>query len=50
MCIRDSSYSTGTSGAGSDVEKVREATRLAQEKRPDLMIDGPLQYLSLIHI
>ncbi|XPE60206.1 phosphate acyltransferase [Shigella flexneri] len=31
------SYSTGTSGAGSDVEKVREATRLAQEKRPDLM-------------
>ena len=30
--------------AGSDVEKVREATRLAQEKRPDLMIDGPLQY------
>ena len=29
------SYSTGTSGAGSDVEKVREATRLAQEKRPD---------------
>ncbi|SUB64241.1 Phosphate acetyltransferase [Plesiomonas shigelloides] len=38
------SYSTGTSGAGSDVEKVREATRIAQEKRPDLMIDGPLQY------
>ncbi|MTC57874.1 Phosphate acetyltransferase [Providencia rustigianii] len=38
------SYSTGNSGAGSDVEKVREATRLAQEKRPDLMIDGPLQY------
>ncbi|WP_252356175.1 phosphate acyltransferase, partial [Escherichia coli] len=37
-------YSTGTSGAGSDVEKVREAARLAQEKRPDLMIDGPLQY------
>ncbi len=38
------SYSTGTSGAGSDVEKVREATRIAQEKRPDLVIDGPLQY------
>ncbi|TCL07198.1 MULTISPECIES: phosphate acetyltransferase [Sodalis] len=38
------SYSTGTSGAGSDVEKVREATRLAKEKRPDLVIDGPLQY------
>ncbi len=38
------SYSTGTSGAGSDVEKVREATRITQEKRPDLVIDGPLQY------
>ncbi|TKI04748.1 phosphate acetyltransferase [Martelella alba] len=38
------SYSTGTSGAGSDVEKVREATRLAKEKRPDLVVDGPLQY------
>ncbi|ETS33706.1 phosphate acetyltransferase [Photorhabdus temperata] len=38
------SYSTGNSGAGSDVEKVREATRLAQAKRPDLIIDGPLQY------
>ncbi|WP_197473327.1 MULTISPECIES: phosphate acetyltransferase [unclassified Erwinia] len=38
------SYSTGNSGAGSDVEKVREATRIAKEKRPDLIIDGPLQY------
>lgn len=38
------SYSTGVSGAGVDVEKVREATRLAQERRPDLLIDGPLQY------
>ncbi|MDP5253723.1 MULTISPECIES: phosphate acetyltransferase [unclassified Vibrio] len=38
------SYSTGTSGQGADVEKVREATRIAQEKRPDLIIDGPLQY------
>lgn len=38
------SYSTGNSGAGSDVEKVREATRIAQKKRPDLVIDGPLQY------
>lgn len=38
------SYSTGTSGTGADVEKVREATRLAKEKRPDLIIDGPLQY------
>lgn len=38
------SYSTGQSGSGSDVEKVREATRIAKELRPDLLIDGPLQY------
>lgn len=38
------SYSTGSSGTGADVDKVREATKLAQQKRPDLMIDGPLQY------
>jgi len=38
------SYSTGQSGTGNDVDKVREATRIAQEKRPDLLIDGPLQY------
>ncbi len=38
------SYSTGNSGAGSDVEKVRQATQIAQQKRPDLIIDGPLQY------
>ncbi|HRF43428.1 MAG TPA: phosphate acetyltransferase [Candidatus Competibacteraceae bacterium] len=38
------SYSTGASGSGSDVEKVKEATRIARERRPDLLIDGPLQY------
>lgn len=38
------SYSTGSSGSGADVEKVVAATRLAQERRPDLLIDGPLQY------
>lgn len=38
------SYSTGSSGAGADVEKVRKATEIAQQKRPDLIIDGPLQY------
>ena len=38
------SYSTGDSGTGTDVEKVKLATRLAQQKRPDLLIDGPLQY------
>ncbi len=38
------SYSTGTSGEGADVEKVRAATRIARQRRPDLAIDGPLQY------
>jgi phosphate acetyltransferase len=38
------SYSTGESGSGADVEKVRAATRLAKAARPDLLIDGPLQY------
>ncbi|HKO52762.1 MAG TPA: phosphate acetyltransferase [Polyangiaceae bacterium] len=38
------SYSTGESGSGSDVDKVREATRIASALRPDLLLDGPLQY------
>ena len=38
------SYSTGASGEGSDVEKVRQATEIARERGPDLLIDGPLQY------
>jgi phosphate acetyltransferase len=38
------SYSTGASGSGADVEKVREATAIAKAARPDLLIDGPLQY------
>ena len=38
------SYSTGTSGSGEEVEKVRKATALAKEKRPDLLIEGPIQY------
>ncbi|MAD45149.1 MAG: phosphate acetyltransferase [Oceanospirillaceae bacterium] len=38
------SYSTGSSGSGADVEKVRKATALVKEQRPDLVIDGPLQY------
>jgi len=38
------SYSTGTSGAGAEVEKVAKATELARKLRPDLAIDGPLQY------
>jgi phosphate acetyltransferase len=38
------SYSTGSSGGGSDVEKVVEATALARQRAPELLIDGPLQY------
>ncbi|HSH48811.1 MAG TPA: phosphate acetyltransferase [Halomonas sp.] len=38
------SYSTGESGTGSDVVKVREATRIARQRAPELIIDGPLQY------
>ncbi|HLT04895.1 MAG TPA: phosphate acetyltransferase [Pseudomonas sp.] len=38
------SYSTGDSGSGAEVDKVREATRIARERAPGLPIDGPLQY------
>jgi phosphate acetyltransferase len=38
------SYSTGESGAGSEVDKVRQATAIARERRPDLLIEGPIQY------
>ena len=38
------SYSTGASGAGEDVEKVRLATEIAQQRRPDLILEGPMQY------
>ncbi len=38
------SYSTGESGKGQDVDKVRQATRIARERRPDLKIEGPIQY------
>ena len=38
------SYSTGSSGTGGDVEKVRAATEIAQQRRPDLPIEGPIQY------
>jgi phosphate acetyltransferase len=38
------SYSSGTSGAGADVEKVRRATELVRQLRPDLKVEGPIQY------
>ena len=38
------SYSSGNSGVGMDVEKVRKATEIVKQKRPDLKIEGPIQY------
>ncbi len=38
------SYSSGDSGQGAEVEKVRAATQLARDRRPDLPIEGPIQY------
>lgn len=38
------SYSSGTSGEGEDVEKVRRATEIVRERRPDLKVEGPIQY------
>ncbi len=38
------SYSTGSSGTGTDVEKVTEATRLVRERAPELAVEGPIQY------
>ena len=38
------SYSTGKSGKGTDVEKVRSATGIVAQKRPDLLVEGPIQY------
>jgi phosphate acetyltransferase len=38
------SYSSGSSGEGADVDKVREATAIVKQKRPDLKVEGPIQY------
>ncbi|GAB2647647.1 phosphate acetyltransferase [Nocardia goodfellowii] len=38
------SYSTGESGSGADVDKVRVATKLVREREPDLLVEGPIQY------
>jgi len=38
------SYSSGTSGVGEDVDRVREATEIVRNKRPDIKIEGPIQY------
>lgn len=44
------SYSTGSSGKGEDVERVREAARLVKEQRPELKIEGPIQYDAAIDL
>jgi phosphate acetyltransferase len=44
------SYSTGESGAGADVEKVRAATELVRERRPELPVEGPIQYDAAIDV
>lgn len=44
------SYSSGSSGKGADVDKVREATKLVKEKRPDLKVEGPIQYDAAVDI
>ncbi len=44
------SYATGESGRGADVERVREAARRAKELRPDLKIEGPIQYDAAVDV
>jgi phosphate acetyltransferase len=44
------SYSSGSSGKGEEVEKVREAVRIVRERRPDLKVEGPIQYDAAVDI
>lgn len=44
------SYSTGESGTGKDVDKVREATKIVQDKEPELLVDGPMQYDAAVNM
>ncbi len=44
------SYSTGESGSGTDVDKVREATKLVRERRADLSVEGPIQYDAAVDV
>jgi phosphate acetyltransferase len=44
------SYSSGTSGVGEDVERVRKATEIVKSKRPDLKVEGPIQYDAAVDI
>ena len=42
------SYSTGTSGSGPDVDKVRQATDLVRQGAPELQVGGPMQYDAVV--
>ena len=44
------SYSSGESGTGEEVDRVRQATQLARERRPDLPIEGPIQYDAAVDV
>lgn len=44
------SYSSGASGQGADVDRVRKATELVKQKRPDLKVEGPIQYDAAVDI
>ena len=43
------SYSTGESGHGADVDKVKKATQIVKQKRPDILVEGPIQYDAAIN-
>jgi phosphate acetyltransferase len=43
------SYSTGESGSGAEVQKVKEATQIVKQKAPDLLVEGPIQYDAAIN-
>ena len=44
------SYSSGSSGQGAEVDKVRKATEIVKQLRPDIMIEGPIQYDAAVDI
>lgn len=44
------SYSSGASGVGEDVERVRKATKIVKSRRPDLKVEGPIQYDAAVDI
>ena len=44
------SYSSGSSGQGADVDKVRKATEIVKQLRPDIKIEGPIQYDAAVDI